>query len=1034
MLTAIVRFSLRFRGVVIALMAVFLGYGVYTLTQAQYDVFPEFAPPQVTIQTEAPGLAPEQVEVLVTQPVENALNGMADVESLRSSSIQGLSVITVTFDAAGDVYRDRQVVAERLATLTGQLPQGVQPPVMSPLTSSTGDLLTAGLTSETRSLMELRTMADWVMTPRLLAVPGVSKVAVFGGDVKQFQIQVRPEQLVRYNISLGDVLAVARRATGVRGAGVLDTANQRVILHTEGQAVTPDDLAHTVLVQQAANGVTLNVTLGDVATVVEAPEPAISGAAIMGQPGVILNLWAQYGANTLEVTERVEQALTEISPTLQAQGVLLRPDLFRPANFIQTAIHNVQVSLMVGALLVILVLCLFLFNVRTAAISCAAIPLSLLAAVTMLQHLHLSLNTMTLGGLAIAIGIVVDDAVIDVENILRRLRANHRLQHPQPANRVILEASVEVRNAVVYATFAVVIVFLPILTLSGLAGRLFAPLGMACILAILASLLVALTITPALCSFLLAGRQLEQHDPPLVHWLKERYRVLLHVVERSSRYLLGGVVASTVAGLLALSFLGGDFLPELREGHFLVHMSAVPGTSLEESLRVGHQVSRELLLLPFVRSVAQRVGRAAVDDTFGTHSSEFEVDLAPITGRQAETARSEIRKTLAQFPGVSFAVNTFLKERVEETLSGYTASVIVNVFGADLDVLDRKAQDVARVLGHLHGATDVQVQSPPGTPQLMIQLRKEALSRWGFDAVEVLEAIRTVYQGEVVGQIYNGNQVFNASVILDPRERRSLADVGALTLRSPAGIYVRLRQLCDIRETSGRYVVLHDGARRVQAITCNVEGQKLDAFVREAARQIHAAGTFPPGVYVEFAGEAASQAKSKQDLLVHALLAGFGILVLFSVVMGSPRNLILVLANLPFALAGGVLAVFVSGSRLSVGSMVGFVTLFGITLRNSIMMISHYEHLVQVEGMPWDMGTALRGASERLAPILMTALVTGLGLLPIALGSGEPGREIEGPMAIVILGGLVTSTILNLLVLPTLALRYGRFDARSEAA
>ncbi len=1032
MLNRIVSLSLRFRGVLLALVLACAGYGVYALSRAKYDVFPEFAPPQVAIQAEAPGLAPEQVEVLVTQPIENVLNGVAGIESLRSESIQGLSVVTVTFGSGADIYLDRQVIAERLTGLTGQLPQGVQSPVMVPLTSSTGDLMTIGLTSTQHSLMELRTIADWQLKPRLLAVPGIAKVAVFGGEVKQLQIQVHPEQLIRYDLSLDEVLAAARRATGVRGGGAVDTANQRVILHTEGQAVSPQALGETALIQQTSGAVTATLRLSDVATVVEAPEPPISAAVIMGQPGVILNLWAQYGANTLEVSRLVDQALGEVAPSLSAQGIVMSPDLFKPATFIEASVRNVEVSLLIGAVLVMAVLFLFLFDIRTAAISCTAIPLSLLAAVSVLGRFGHTLNTMTLGGLAIAIGEVVDDAVIDVENIQRRLRENRRRPVPLPPLRVVLEASLEVRSAVVYATFAVVIVFLPILMLSGLAGRLFAPLGIAYILAILASLLVALTATPALCSLLLSGRELERPESPFAIWLRARYRGLLLRVERSSRTVFSLVAAAAVAGLVALHFLGGGFIPELREGHFLVHMAAVPGTSLTESVRIGRQVSEALLRLPSVRAVAQRVGRAEADDTFGTHSSEFEVDLRPLTGAQATSARSDVRHTLESFPGVTFEVNTFLAERVEETFSGYTASVIVNLFGDDLDALDRQAQAIAAVLRRTRGAADVRVQSPPGTPQLMIQLHPEALARWGFDPVEVLDAVRTAYQGEVVGQVYQGNQIFNAAVMLSPDDRRNPERVGALPLRSPAGVYVRLRQLCDIRETSGRYVVLHEGARRVQAITCNVEGRDVESFVREAKQ--HLGAVLPPGMYVEWTGAAAVQSRSKQDLLVHSLLALVGIVGLLSIVMGSGRNLLLVLANLPFALVGGVLAVFLSGGTLSFGSMVGFVTLFGITLRNSIMMISHYEHLVDVEGAVWGPDTALRGASERCVPILMTALVTALGLLPIAVGSGAPGREIEGPMALVILGGLVTSTILNLLVLPTLALRYGRFGGARTAA
>jgi CzcA family heavy metal efflux pump len=1027
-LAAIVRFSLRFRGIVMALACAWLGYGLYTLSRATYDVFPEFAPPQAVIQTEAPGLSPEQVEVLITRPIENAVNGVVGIESLRSGSIQGLSVVTVTFRPNSDIYLDRQMVAERLASVSGQLPGGIDAPVMTPLTSSTSVVLAVGLTSETRSLMELRSLADWTVKQRLLAVPGVAKVAVFGSDVKQLQIQMQPDQLIQYNLAVEDVLRAARRATGIRGAGIIDTDNQRVVLRSEGQSLTTDQLASTVLVYHDGTPITLR----DVARVVEAPAPPIGAAAIMGRPGVMLMISAQYGSNTLQVSQRVDQALEELRAGLIAQGVVLYPGLFRPANFIDTAVGNVRSSLLIGALLVVVVLFLFLFNFRTAAISCTAIPLSLLASVEILQQLGVSLNTMTLGGLAIAIGEVVDDAVIDVENILRRLRENRQMATPRPVFRVVLDASVEVRSAVVYATFAVVLVFIPILTLSGLAGRLFAPLGLAYIFAILASLLVALTVTPALCFVVLGRWKMQEDEPPLVRWLKARYSGLLLQIERRPRLVIGSIALLTVLGLATLPFFGGEFLPELNEGHFVIHMSAAPGTSLAESLLLGRHLTGELLKLPYVRSVAQRVGRAEKgDDILGTQDSEFEVDLRPLGGeRESELAQSEIRKILVKFVGVAFAVNTFLTERVEETLSGYTSAVVVNIFGGDLDILDNTAQAVAKLLAQIPGAADIQIQSPPGAPQLEIRLRNADLARWGFDPVEALDIVRTAYEGDVVGQTYEGNRVSDVAVILDPQTRKSIADVGALPLRNPDGTYVRLQQLADVYEMSGRYALLHEGARRVQTVTCNVAGRSVSSFVAQAKRQILSTVSLPAGTYVDFTGTSEAQAQSRRDLLVHSVLAGLGIVLLLSIVVGRIRNLFLVLINLPFALLGGVLAVFASGGILSLGSMVGFVTLFGITLRNSIMLLSHYEHLITSEQMVWGIDAAIRGASERLAPILMTALVTGLGLLPLAIGSGAPGREIEGPMAVVILGGLVTSTALNLLVLPTLALRYGRFVRR----
>jgi CzcA family heavy metal efflux pump len=1026
---ALIRFAIRFRGVVIALAIVLLGYGAYMLQRAKYDVFPEFAPPQVSIQTEAPGLAAEQVEILVTQPLENSLNGALGVSTVRSASIQGLSVIVAMFDPGSDIYLDRQVIAEQLAVAAAQLPREVRPPTMTPLTSSTSTVLVAGLTSNQRSLMELRTAADWTIRPRLLAVPGVAKVSVFGGEVKTFQVQVHPDQLIRFGIGLNDVLNIAQRASGVRGAGFIETANQRFALQTEGQALTPEDLAHTVLVSKGGAA----VMLGAVATVAAAPEPPIGGAAINGQTGVQLVISEQYGADTVAVTKRVEAALADLKPALQGDGIEIHADLFRPANFIETATANVQNSLILGGVLVIIVLFLFLFDLRTAAISAISIPLSLLAATIVLQRFGATLNTMTLGGLAIAIGVVVDDAVIDVENIARRLRENAALPQPRPAAKVILDACLEVRSAVVYATFAVILVVLPVLGLSGIAGRLFAPLGIAYILAVMASLVVALTVTPALSALLLTRSRLKPAEPPLMRWSKAGYTTLLQRIGRRPRSVIIAAVALTVLGCTALPFFGGAFLPELNEGHFIVHMSSVPGTSITESLRLGGLVTKALLALPEVRLVAQRVGRAeASEDTWGTHYSEIEVDLKPLDGQDAESVQSEMRNVLAQFPGVNFAIKPFLTERVEETLSGFTAPVAINVYGNDLDVLDGRAQEIARVLGGLPGATEVQVQSPPGMPQLSVRLRPADVQRWGFDPIDVLDLIRTAYQGDVVGQSYEGNRSFDITVMLDQQSRQSVTAVETLPLRTAEGTYVRLRQIADVFEKSGRYQVLHQGAQRLQTITTNVAGRDVTSFVQTAKEEIAKKVAFPSGTSLEFAGTAEAEAQSERDLLLNSAIAAVGIVLLLSIVTRNAANLLLVLVNLPFALVGAVLAVFASGGLLSLGSMVGFVTLFGITLRNSILMIAHYEHLVEVEKEPWTLATAIRGAADRLTPILMTSVVTALGVLPLAIGAGDPGREVEGPMAIVILGGLLTSMALNLLVLPILALRYGRFESQGK--
>jgi CzcA family heavy metal efflux pump len=1055
LLATIVRLSLRFRGVVIALAIVAVGYGIYSLANARYDVFPEFASKQIEVQTEAAGLAPEQVELLVTRGVENAINGTEGLEALRSESVEGLSLVTAVFAESTDVYRDRQIVAERLTTISASLPAGVSAPVMTPLTSSTGDLMTIGLTSDRLDAMQLRTVADALVQQRLLAVPGIAKASVYGGQVRQIAIEIDPAKLQQHDVDVSEVVAAARRASGIRGAGFVDTGNQRIVLRAETGAIGAAEIARTVIRHEASG----NLTLADVGRVTDAPAPPISGASVMGKPAVVLNLWTQYGANTVETTRAVDDALAELRPALQRQSITVWPDLFRAAKFIDTATTNIRSSLLIGAILVIVVLFLFLADFRSAAISCTAIPLSLLAAIAIMQRLGYTLNTMTLGGLAIAIGEVVDDAVIDVENIVRRLRESsseflgvprvprrRNSEEPRgteehrgtdvPTSRspfaIVYAASMEVRGAVVYATLAVVLVFVPIITMSGLAGRLFGPMAIAYIIAILASLVVALTLTPALSLLLLHKRAGAEDVPRIQSRLRAAYVRILHGVEAHPFAIVGAAALITAAALALLLFLPQAFLPELHEGHYLVHLETAPGTSIDESLRIGNAITRELLEVPFIRSVAQRVGRSASDDVFGPHQSEIEIDLKPVNGAEAESAAEKLRKLLGGFPGTASAVNTFLTERIEETITGYTAPVVINIYGNDLDALDAAAGDVASTLGHIRGAADVQLRSPAGAPQLAIRFRHDALARWGLAPVDVLDSLRVAYEGETVSEVYEGSRSVDVVVILDRDLRRSLDAVGALPIRNAAGVYVPLRDVADIVQTSGRYGILHESAKRVQTVTCDVAGRDLHSFVAEARRAIAAKVVLPRDSFVQFTGAAEAQARSRRDLVVHSLVAGIAILLLLLIVLGNARNLMLVALNLPFALAGGVVALFVSRGELSVGSLVGFVTLFGITLRNSIMMLSHYEHLVAEEGCEWNLETAIRGASERLVPILMTSIVTALGLLPLALASGSPGREIEGPMAVVILGGLITSTALNLLVLPTLAFRYGRFATTTE--
>lgn len=1023
MLSHIVELSLRHRGIVIALALGLLGWGGYIASQASLDVFPEFVAPQVTIQAEAPGLSAEQVEVLVTRPIESAVNGASALESVRSESIQGLSVVTVVFKEGTDIYIGRQSLAEKLGTLARQLPDGVHAPTLSPLMSSTMDLLKVGFVSEKMSGRDLRTLVDWTIKPRLLAVQGVAAASVFGGEVEQLQVQVLPEKLAAFDLTVNDVLECAKASTGVRGAGFIDTPAQRVVIQTNGQMFTPEELGEVVVRKGSPV-----VRLRDVAKVVLGAEPKFGDTLIMGKPGVLITLKSQYLANTMTVTHGLEAALDELKPVLKAKGITLYDRLHRPATFIETALGHVQQSLLIGGALVGIVLLLFLMDLRIALISFVSIPLSLLAAVLILDWRGISLNTMTLGGFAVAIGVVVDDAIIDVENILRRLRENAALPTPRELWRVVLDASIEVRSAVVYATFIVAVVFMPVLTMSGLQGRFFGPLGVAFILSIMASLAVALTVTPAMALVFLG--KAKTHDEPFwIRWLKVLHRDWLLFFARWPSLTIIGALAMLGGACALVPYFGGELLPEFREGHFVVGVKARPGMSIEESLRAGKQLSDLMLANEHIATVEQQVGRAeAGEDTWGPNQSEFHIELKRGTTPEEEVETQKfLRDMLEEFPGIQSEVMTFLGDRISESISGETAAVVVNVFGEDLDQLDATAKQIAEQLSAINGNADVQVKAPPGAPVLAVHLRPERLTQFGFRPLEVLEAVQTAFQGADVAQMVRGNRIHELAVILDDKARRDPEAVGDLMLVNGDGVRMPLKQLADVELTNGRPSINHDGARRRQTVTCNVEKRDVSSFVDEARSKVQASVKLPGSVYLEWSGAAEEQAKAQRELLIHSLVAGLAVILLLSIVFHRASHVALVLANLPFALIGGVLAVFAEGGNTSIGSLVGFVTLFGISTRNSIMLISHYEHLVDQEGAVWSLETVARGASERLLPILMTALVTALGVLPLALGSGEAGREIEGPMAIVILGGLVSSTLLNLLVLPALAWKFGRF-------
>ena len=1026
MLSAIVRFAIRFRGVVVAVAVLLAAYGIYSATRSKLDVFPEFAPALVIANVEAPGFSADQVETLVTRPVESELGGTVGLDTMRSRSLPGLSVVTLTFKSGTDVHRARQLVAERLQSLGAALPTGVRPPTLLPLSSSTGTVLIFGLTSRDRSAMDLRAFADWVAKPRLLAVPGAADVIVFGGEVAQYEVRVDPAALARHDLALQDVLRAASRATGVRAAGFVESRNQRIAVAADAQPRSAQQIADTVVAFKDGIG----IRLGDVARVVVGPEAKLGDASIMGEPGVMMMVESQYHADPITVTQGVDRALDQLRPALAAEHIVLHRDIFRSAGFIDTALGHLRTALIVGSVLVVIVLFLFLLQVRTALISLVAIPLSLLAAVIALNALGVTINTMTLGGLAIALGEVVDDAIVDVENIYRRLRLNQGLANPEPAWRVVLHASLEVRSAVVFATLIVVVAFLPVVTMSGVSGALFAPLGYAYMAAVIASLGVALTVTPALCLLLLGNRALAPSEPRLIAAFKRRYVTALRAVERRPSIAVVVLVVLAIVSIVLIPFFSASFIPDLKEGHYIVHASGAPGTSLGEMMRIGSRITQVLRTIPGVRIVAQRSGRAEdLVDPAGPEVSEIEVELQPMSGGEQTRTVAAIRQALAGFPGLTTSVNTFLKERLDETISGETAPLTVSVFGENLDTIDEKAREVAAVLAQIPGAIGLAMQAPPGTPQLTVRLRRQRLAQYGLTPGDVLDAMQAAQQGVRVGQVYEGGRTLPVRVILAPLGGGGLLDVGSLPIRNPDGTVIALRDVADIVETQARSQILHTGGERVQAVSVHVRGRSVSDFSSEAQATIAKRVSFPRGTYAVFTGEAQARAAAQRELWFHFAIAAAGIVLLLFLGLKTIRGTLLVLANLPFALLGGVVAVAISGGDLSLGSMVGFVTLFGITLRNSIMLISHYERLVQVEGATWDLETATRGAAERLVPILMTALATALALLPLAILAGEPGNEIEGPMAIVIVGGLFTSTFLNLLVLPAMALRWGRFRA-----
>ncbi len=1036
----LIRWSIDHRLFVMVASALLMVWGLVVARQMPVDVFPDITAPTVTVVTEAHGMAPEEVESLVTAPIETGVNGASGVRRVRSASGVGISLVWVEFDWGTDIRDARQVVNEKLQLVGPQLPADLAPPTMAPVSSVMGEILFLAVSATAPSgdpvereatAMLARTTADQVLRKRILAVPGVSQVVPIGGAVKQAQVRLRPEAMAAYGLSFEAVAEALREGSANSAGGFVSGNGQELLLRVVGRAKDVDDIGDTVVtVRQGAP-----VRVRDLATVVMGPKVKRGEGASNGAPAVVLAVMKQPEANTLALTARIDAMLDEIEPTLPA-GLTVNRQVFRQADFIAAAVDNVTEALRDGAILVAVILLLFLGNLRAAAISLAAIPLSLVVAVLALDQLGISLNTMTLGGLTIAIGSVVDDAIIDVENVYRRLRQNASLPEDQrrSALDVVYNASVEVRTSIVFATLIILLVFLPLFFLSGVEGRMLAPLGLAYGVSIASSLLVALTVTPALAALALPRSADTAHESRLMERLKGLYAPMLEgALARPSR-VLGGAGLALIAALATLPFLGRSFLPEFNEGALTLNVVTLPGTSLEASDALGRRVETVLLDFPEVAGTARRTGRAELDEhAQDVNAAEIDVRLDLTKGeRSREEFLSDLRAALSQVPGAVITVGQPLSHRIDHMLSGSRSAIAIKVFGDDLGALRQLADQIAAVVTEVPGAVDVAVEQQVDIPSLEVRADRDRLARYGLGAGALAEAVEKAWTGETVGALLEGQRTVDIVLMLDARDRDGVVAVAATPIDTPLGMAVPLGALASIQRSSSPNTISREGVVRKMVVQANVAERDLAAVVADIRAAVGARVAMPEGYFVVYGGQFESAAEATRTIGLLSIGVVFGIGLLLVVALGSVRNALLTLINLPLALIGGVFAVAMTGAVISIPVLVGFITLFGIATRNGIMMITHFEHLLAE-------GKALReavvqGSLERLSPILMTALCAGLALVPLVLAADEPGNEIQAPMGVVLLGGLLTSTALNMVVVPALFLRWGRPAAPAGGA
>lgn len=1021
LLNGIIRFSLNNRMVILVIAALCLVAGIYSTMHTEVDVFPDLNAPTVVVMTEAEGMAPEEVERLVTFPIETAVNGATNVRRVRSSSATGFSIVNIEFDWGTDIYKARQIVSEKIAMVGADLPENVGNPTLGPQASILGELMIIGLTADTTSMQDLRTIADWTIRPRLLSTGGVAQVAVMGGDIKEYQILMDPGKMRRHGVSMDEVIyAVKGMNQNASGGTLYEYGNEYIV---RGLLSTNDiDELKKAVVKTSENG--LPITLDAVADVRIGPKTPVLGVASNdGKPAVLLTVTKQPNTNTLALTGRLDNALDELKANLPAD-VKVNSRIFRQSRFIESSLDNVKQSLIEGAIFVIIVLFIFLMNWRTTVISLVSIPLSIVASLLAIRWMGLTINTMSLGGIAIAIGSLVDDSIVDVENVFKRLRQNREMPESERESivKVVYEASKEVRMPMLNSTLIIIASFLPLFFLSGMEGRMLKPLGITFIISLMASTLVALTVTPVLSSFMLGSQNSDKtgREPALVRWLKKYYGKALNWSLGHKKTILCGVGTLLVAAVVMFFTLGGSFLPAFNEGSFTISISTVPGISLEESDRMGRTAEKLLLSIPEIKTVGRKTGRAELDEhAFGVNSSEFECPFE--LGRKTrKELTEEVRQKLAVLPGVNIEIGGPISHRIDAMLSGTKANIAIKLFGSDLNKMYEIGQKIKNSISGVEGIADINVEQQVERPELNITPKREMLARYGISLPEFAEVVRVMMEGEVVSTVYEGNRSFDLTLKVNDDARSSIERISDLTIDTGDGKKVPLSYVADIKSSAGPNTINRENVSRKLVVSCNATGGELAKAVGAIREKIAENIELPEGYHIEYGGQFESEERASKTI---ALVSIFSIFIIFMLLYGEFKNIsqsLVVLLNLPLALIGGVFAIFFTDGILSIPAIIGFISLFGIATRNGMLLIDRYNVLAS-EGHSREEAVMI-GSLDRLNPILMTAITSALALLPLALGGDLPGNEIQSPMAKVILGGLFSSTLLNGFVVPVIYL------------